>query len=506
MSSRLGIALLPVAFFLLTVAARAQSYAKLAPSDPVVHLANGQGTETIYFSKADIAAMPIKIVATEATGKTNSLPAKDIAIGDPVSLGTNIFSVSVTVKTSLYVEPDTPYEAALLLFESQKAATPTMVKFKVLDDATVSFDTTPSTVTAAVGGSLGSHQRIRVRNTGKVTITSLQITSSTLVDAINHHMVQLSPLDQNLNLPPNHSVDLDFDLPKPTFAGTYAGTVVIAANQLYEKNVSLTLQTRGPFGDLFAVPFFLFVLVIFLGFSLSAVLDAWFGSGGLARAEAYISLKTSEQTLAKQIDSISQWKSKLPVLNPAIDVPKAVLWLPQSLHQLQDAWLTYPERPVAEATADAQIFAIRAAGANLLWSTILTATKQWETSPEKLRDVCLALDKVPLPETSTDVQRYRRDLTNALVSATQQVTTQAAVARQQAEPGGSSVRALRDKIRRMTALYQAIVWTVVFVTGYLSFYAGHFAFGTLADYFALFLWAIGLTSTGTQIITRVHKP
>lgn len=70
----------------------------------------------------------------------------------------------------------------------------------------------------------------------------------------------------------------------------------------------------------------------------------------------------------------------------------------------------------------------------------------------------------------------------------------------------STLDKLRAKIRRMAALYRTVVWTVVFVTGYLSFFAGHAAFGTLADYFTLFLWALGLTSTGTQIITRIHKP
>jgi hypothetical protein len=505
MGSRVSISLLVGAVLFFAATARAQSYTKLAPSDPVVHVANGQGTETIYFSKTDAAAMPIKILPTEATGKINSLPVTDITAGDPVPLQGNVFSVSLTVMTSQFVEPDTPYEAALLLFESQKGTTPTTVKFKILDDATISFDTTPSTITTSVGGSLCPHERIRVRNNGKVTIRSLHITSSTLVDSLNHHTTQLSPSDQSLSLPPNHSVDLDIDLPQPTFAGMYTGTIIIGANQLYEKNISLTLQSRGPFGNLRAVPLFLFVLVILLGFSLSTILDAWFGSGGLARAEAYISLKTSEQALAKQIDNIAQWKSTLPGLNPPVDVPKAGLWLPQTLRQLQDAWATYPDRPVVEVTADASAFAIRAAVADQLWSAILTATKQWKNSPEKLRDVCLALDNVSLPETPADLERYRKDLTSALVLATQKVTTQATALLQPDKPKGLSVRGLLDKIHRMTGLYQAIIWIVVFVTAYSSFYAGHFAFGTLADYFALFLWAIGLTSTGTQIITRVNK-
>jgi hypothetical protein len=157
-------------------------------------------------------------------------------------------------------------------------------------------------------------------------------------------------------------------------------------------------------------------------------------------------------------------------------------------------------------TADAGDFATRAAAANLLWAALQTATSQWRNAPEKLLEVCVALDLAKLPQTQADLGRYRKDLNDALASAAQ-ATVQAATFVSQKTPAqdGSILNRLRAKIRRMTVLYQAIIWTVVFITGYLSFYAGDTAFGTLADYFALFLWALGLTSTGTQIITRVHK-
>ncbi len=215
------------AFLLATVTlipnqSRAQSYTKLAPSDPVVHLINGQGTETLYFSKASGTAVPAKIIVTEAIGKVNSIRAKDITIGSPVPIEANVFSVSIAVAPSQFVDPGTPYEATLLLFDSDKTATPTTFKFKIQDDATISFDTTPSTIAAAVGGSLNPHQRIRARNTGKTTITSFQVTSSVLVDNANHHSLQIPPRDATANLPPGQSTDLDFDLPEPLYAGSYA--------------------------------------------------------------------------------------------------------------------------------------------------------------------------------------------------------------------------------------------------------------------------------------------
>jgi hypothetical protein len=85
--------------------------------------------------------------------------------------------------------------------------------------------------------------------------------------------------------------------------------------------------------------------------------------------------------------------------------------------------------------------------------------------------------------------RYRKDLNDVLVSSAQAVAQGAPFGTQEAPAqDGTFLSDLRSKVRRMMALYQVVVWTVVFVTGYLSFYSGHQAFGTLADYLALFLW------------------
>ena len=507
MSGRLWIPVIFLVQVLIPDQSMGQAYTKLAPSDPVVHVVNGKGAEIIYFSKASASAMPLKIIATEASGKVNSIPASDITIGNPVLIETNVFSVPIAVTTSQFVDPGTPYEGTLLFFAPDKTGTPTTFKFKIQDDATVSFDTTPSTMAVAVGGSLNPHQRIRVRNTGKATITSLQITSSVFVDNVNHHTLQMPFSDRTANIPPGQASDVDFDLPEPSYAGTYAGTLIIVGNHVVEKNLSLTLQSRGPLANYRFFPFLLFISVIVLGFTVSSVLDAWFGSGGLARAQAFISLKNSENTFEQQLENLASWRATVPDIKPPIEVPKAVVWIAQALHELRASSSTYPDRPIAEITADADSFATRAAAANSLWTALQTATIQWKNAPERLREVSATLDAVALPQSTADLGRYRSGLRDVLVSSATQITPHAAaVAQPVTAQDGSILKRLRAKIRRMTALYQVIVWTVVFVTGYLSFFAGHTAFGTLADYFTVFMWALGLTSTGTQIITRIHKP
>jgi hypothetical protein len=57
----------------------------------------------------------------------------------------------------------------------------------------------------------------------------------------------------------------------------------------------------------------------------------------------------------------------------------------------------------------------------------------------------------------------------------------------------------------MGLLYQGVVWVTVFFTAYQAYFAHNLAFGTLSDYFVVFLWSIGLTQTGSQILARIHK-
>ncbi len=484
----------------------AQSYTKLAPTDPLVHLANGHGTEMIYFSKLEKTPLPVKTTVTDATGKLNSLPAKDITVGNPVTISANVFSISVSVATSLPVDPGTPYNGTLFLFEAAEAASPYTVKFKIQDDAVVTFESPQTNLTAAVGGSLNPRQRIHVRNSGKATITAFQITSSVLADTASHRTLQMPLHQQTVSLSPGEAMDLDFDLPEPLYAGTYTGTLLVSANHVYEKPISLTVLSRGPFSK-WQIPFVLFVFVILIGFSVSAALDAWFGSGGLARAQAYLSLKNSEKEFTQQIDNLSQWKVSLPSLTPPIDVPQAEVWILQALHELRARWQAYADYPTEDVTSLAQSFSARATASSLLWSALQTATGQWHNQPEALREVCASLDNVPIPASPADVARYRLALIGVLTSKAKSAVAQGGEVPTDTTPSRTTtLEFLRAKIRGMTALYQVIVWTVVFTTGYQFFYASHFAFGSLSDYLAVFLWAIGLTSTGAQIVARVHKP
>lgn len=485
----------------------AQIYAKLAPSDPIVHLSSGEGSDRIYFSKADTVGLPIKITATDATGRVNSLPAIDVHVGDPIPVDKNVFSVEVSVKTSRYVEPGAPYESAILLFDKNSAAIPTAIRFKIEDDSIVSFDVPQTNIVVAVADSTNAHQRVRIRNTGKAMITVLEVTSSVLNDAVNAHRIQMTQCEKRTQLMPGQPTDLDFDLPQPVWAGSYTGTILITANHSVDKSIAVTIQSRGPLSSRH-FPLIVFILVVVAGFAISSVLDSWFGSGGLARAQLYLSLKNSETELTNQISNLNSWQLKVPTNNPPISVPRANLWIAQTLHDVQAQWNSFNESSIEDLTTSAQNYALLTSASDFLWSCIETATAKWTTQPQVLATVVSALDAVQLPLSAMDLIRYRNELTNSLVSAVQGASKQAAFvpSASNSEMSSPTLKSIRSKIRAMTELYQVIVWCVVFVTAYQSFYAGHLLFGTLSDYMAVFLWSLGLTSTGTQIVSRVHKP
>jgi hypothetical protein len=496
-----------VSFWSSLIPTRAQTYTKLAPTDPIIHLENGQGSDRIYFSKTDAASLPIKVGVTDATGRINSVPASDIHAGSPISVDKNVFSLAVDVHTTQYVEPAAPYEATLLLFDKSDTVSPITVKIKIEDDAVVSFVITQTSIVAAMGDEASAHQRIRLRNDGKAAITVFEVTSSDLNDSVDGRRIHMNKTEVKTQLLPGQPMDLDFDLPQPVWAGSYTGTIVITANRSVDKSIGVTIQSRGPLGSKH-LPLALFALVVLVGFAVSAVLDAWFGGGGLARAQAYISLRGSQDKLRQQLDKLNTWQSQVPAVNPPIAVPRTGLWIRQALEGIEQEWSNFNDRPVDGVVTDAQNFAALSTGAELFWSCIDAATAEYSGQPEVLRTFVSALDRVRAPESAADLARYKKDLTDAFSSGLPSVSKRAEVVlrvlgTKESLPKPSLVR---DKIRGMAALYQVIVWCVVFVTAYQAFYAGHLLFGTLSDYMAVFLWSLGLTTTGTQIVSKVHKP
>ena len=112
------------------------------------------------------------------------------------------------------------------------------------------------------------------------------------------------------------------------------------------------------------------------------------------------------------------------------------------------------------------------------------------------------IDKVSSPSPAQDLNRYRNDLLTKFAS-----TLAAGQAAVPLDSGSKqwTPEEVKRKIGRMAWIYRTVVWAVVVMTAYYSYYAHNLVFGTLSDYLVLFIWALGLTQTGTQLMTRIHK-
>jgi hypothetical protein len=57
----------------------------------------------------------------------------------------------------------------------------------------------------------------------------------------------------------------------------------------------------------------------------------------------------------------------------------------------------------------------------------------------------------------------------------------------------------------MTFVHRTVVAVVVFAGAYMTLYWNDLDFGTLLDYLGVFLWSLGLTKTGTDILSRAKS-
>jgi hypothetical protein len=495
-----------VACFVFTLGvsgSSASDIAKLAPEPVVVHLQNGFGSEKVVFFKGSGTSIS-KVVATQASGRVATIAQADIrAVYEPGPVP-SLFNVVLEVKTQQAVEHGVPYKGVLLVF-TQSDKSPDQFPFSIQDDAIVNVEALQANIDVFAGVWQPERYRIIIRNNGKTSISDLLISSSNLVDAGSGHRILLKNANADWGkgaIAPDEERPVSFDLPMPPRAGTFVGQLYITANQAKTVGVPFSLRSRGPLGRT-VLPFALFCVVLILGFWVSSVLDDWFGGGGLVRAQAYLSLKSSRSALVRYYFDIQEWKTRVPTNVPSIALLRTENWLSQGIREIEVRLASIDETPLDQLNSDAQRFALLVGAITLLWSAVQSAMSKWSNQPAQLQLGIDALDKVSLPASSQDLDRYRKDLLSALSTVT--LGAGAAGGEVMLVSPQWSEKKVRRKIQNMARLYRAIVWAAVFITAYQASYAHNLAFGTLSDYLVQFTWALGLTQTGTQILARMHK-
>jgi hypothetical protein len=483
-----------------------QRLTKLAPESILVPLENGSGVANVILVVAAGVGVP-SFKVTSAVGSSNAIPSEQFKFNCQAEPKTNpndrtLLNCQLRLDAKVNVEPAATYTGRIIGYWPDAEQS---LDFTVSDRTSLEFSLAPARLDLTLDQFQPDTVTVRVRNTGKSNIDKLTITSSNLLDSETQHRVELAEVVKDLSnnpLRPMHDVEVSFKIPRPKLAGSYAGTLdVVAEDGQSRQSIPLVLRSRGPIPaeNTYFIPFILFGATLILGFALSTKLENWLNLGGLQRAEAVLSLQKSEQELARLSLQVEQWGAQRPPEvfgNTRVRLQLAVTELRELIERVAN--LTQ-EQLVAEA----QRFAHAEAHGRIFESAVKVALQQWPTQEDKLNAVLTKLDGV---EPSSDLNAYRESLRKVLEEAAKQDEIGASADNVRPSlPDLPAIVNLKNRIKFMSHLQSALVAVVVFIVAYQLFYARDFTFGKLLDYLQVFLWSLGLTQAGSQILARARS-
>lgn len=368
----------------------------------------------------------------------------------------------------------------------------------------------PEKIDVAMHLGASATQTLRIRNTGKTAIT-LALLSSVLADPATQGRLEVAAADLG-TCAPAKVCDVTISLPRPAFAGAYAGVLTIAADRAVLRNVAIVIRSRGPHvipgwyesGKATHVyvpwlPAALFWLLVVVGFGVSSLLDAWMAGGGRSRTTARLLLGRVRQGITSALARGSAWNQAhaTDALLPAIQ-----RWH-VDLVRVEDLDIRSAELPIALLETDTNALARHADAARNLHDTLAIAETQYPGDNDRLVAIARALAAI---NPDLEPSKYWEACAAAL-SAQAKDTDRASMldsARVSAERAPSLGR-LRRHLRVMDALYAGVAWLVVGCVAHLTLYDRAFSFGAARDYIVVFLWTLGLTQTGSQVLARAKS-
>lgn len=463
---------------------------KLTAEPLVVLVDGGLGSATLVCTlpppeEGQGLTMPV-VTLTDAVGARDSMPASSLSFvwEPPDPALPSLRRGRLMVSKPIALESGVTYKGAIVLASANGATQ--SIEYSLVDKKALAFEVEAGRQEFAYGLGQPLTIPIRVKNTGQVPISSLEISTLGLVDGTRQlafgepRTITVSPVS------PSRETTVSLSLSPPRFAGTYTGSLRVTANGGAEgRSLPLLVRSRGPnlvltrLGSRWALlPGVFFVAAVLLGIGLSSLLDGWFGEGGgLARADARIVLERALRDL----------KAAQLVIERRERMPTATAWIDSACSEVEEAVRESSQAELKKLIEQKD----RATGAAaqsvaLVWA-VGYAEQQW--SGDLRQEVLAKLDAVPL----ADAAAYRAALVKAISGFGKE---EGATETRLADAGQKLVRAKR----LMSGLYVAVGWLVVLATAYAAFYAKNAAFGTLADYLTVFMWALGLTQTGKKLV------
>jgi hypothetical protein len=294
--------------------------------------------------------------------------------------------------------------------------------------------------------------------------------------------------------------DCRITLPPLDHAGSYAGVLRVNGSG-YEATAPMTIRTRGPYIRIWNgwFPFCLLTAVFVLGWLVSFGLDHWI-SVSLPRVQQLEVLSEAQETLASFLAAVAAWETANHV--EFTKVTDTAAFDKSALDRL----LVNPNlRPLTDLQQAAQRYSLSSALNDEFYTAIEIAKAK--IPAEALRQVALELDALPTP---ADVAGYRAALLQILTAPVNQARVAASAAlAAPSKPGAdlshASAASLHRRIVFMDFARLAVTGVVVWITAYTVFYLPNPSFGTLSDYLTLFLWSLGLTTAGSQIVSGIRK-
>jgi hypothetical protein len=299
-------------------------------------------------------------------------------------------------------------------------------------------------------------------------------------------------------LKPGERIDCTFHPPTSDYAGTYIGALRIQANG-YESTVPITVRTRGPFSSRWTgFPLALLTLTFFAGWALSLFLNQWY-TIDLPRVQLVLLLREEGTALSNFLEQLQAWQKKY---NTALNTTRTVAKFDGD--EIDTLLKNVNSAPLVDLQQAQQRFHLACSLNDELWTALQIAEQSF--SKQDLASVATRLDSVPR---APDPTVYRAGLLQVLTAPLPPAGAPAAPGPSVAlAPNLSNVSSavLHEEIRFMDAARSLIIGFVAWGTAYIAYYHPNPSFGSAMDYIVLFIWALGLTTTGSQLIAGIRKP
>jgi len=467
-----------------------------------------------------------KIEALPAAADGRALPDRAVTVTiEPGSspLGEKrLQAATLTVKAD-GITPNLKYTGVLVVDDIDR------VPYSITDKTSVTLTSSPDKLSVTWLIWEPDTTRLLVRNSGtsSATITSGSVSledggskrrveeAVTIWPASIANKQETSPV----TIEAGQAAEVGLTLPRPWLAGTYAGTLALLAGDS-RLLIPITVTTRGPaLGGYVGAPFALFLFVLAAAIWLSSKLDAFFGDGGgLTQAETVAALGTLEIDLERTRAALDDLVRKQPPLMLAT-VLAHLSALRDALHTSR----TVPNTPGID-TLLPEARAGQLAG-RLLLTVLPPALTLIAGDRTALQQIDTKIGAHAWPTDDTTLKTFDQDVRQILDDAHKDVVTRAqtSIAALAASPTlaaavtvpgplvlppGSPVTVsdALQQIRLMTMLQRFTIGLVTVLTAYQTFYAANAAFGTAIHYSAVFMWGLGFTQAGTQIVARARRP